>query len=308
MISQPSASSPVAETMPVTWLYTNGGPFGGLVFGLLYSPIVVTGLHQSFPAVELPLIAAGGSFIFAIASMANVAQGAATLAVFLRAKDPKLKGISGASAASALFGITEPAIFGVNLRLRWPFFLGIAAAGVGGALVALFDVRAIALGAAGLVGFVSIRPQDIPMFWLSQAITFALAFTSVLVYASTRGRASLAGAAVEAEQAGSSSASAAVSPTVAVALPEDAADDYTVTAPVRGRAIPLTDVKDATFSSGMLGPGVALIPDSGPVVSPVDGTVIVAFPTGHAYARGGLATHLGLSKRVLLELLDVDVE
>ncbi len=283
----------------LTWLYDSAGPVGGLIFGLLYSPIVVTGLHQSFPAVELPLIAAGGSFIFAIASMANVAQGAATLAVFLRAKDPKLKGISGASAASALFGITEPAIFGVNLRLRWPFFLGIAAAGVGGALVALFDVRAIALGAAGLVGFVSIRPQDIPMFWLSQAITFALAFTSVLVYASTRGRASLAGAAVEAEQAGSSSASAAVSPTVAVALPEDAADDYTVTAPVRGRAIPLTDVKDATFSSGMLGPGVALIPDSGPVVSPVDGTVIVAFPTGHAYALRSasgveLLIHIGM--------------
>ena len=90
-----------------------------------------------------------------------------------------------------------------------------------------------------------------------------------------------------------------MSPTVAVALPEDAADDYTVTAPVRGRAIPLTDVKDATFSSGMLGPGVALIPDSGPVVSPVDGTVIVAFPTGHAYALRSasgveLLIHIGM--------------
>lgn len=74
-------------TFGLQWIYTTAGPLGGLIFGLLYSPIVVTGLHQSFPAVELPLIAQGGSFIFAIASMANVAQGAATLAVFLRAKD-----------------------------------------------------------------------------------------------------------------------------------------------------------------------------------------------------------------------------
>ncbi len=299
-------------TFGLTWLYDTAGPLGGLIFGVLYSPIVVTGLHQSFPAVELPLIAAGGSFIFAIASMANVAQGAATLAVFLRAKDPKLKGISGASAASALFGITEPAIFGVNLRLRWPFFLGIAAAGVGGALVALFNVRAISLGAAGLVGFVSIRPQDIPMFWLSQGITFALAFVSVFVYASTRGRASLAGAAVEASEAAQAAAAgpaAAPASPVDVAdapeaptpapLPEGAAEDYYVTSPVHGRAIALADVEDATFASGMLGPGVALIPDHGPVVSPVDGTVIVAFPTGHAYALRSasgveLLIHIGM--------------
>ena len=86
---------------------------------------------------------------FAIASMANVAQGAATLAVFLCAHEGKLKGLAGASAASALMGITEPAIFGVNLRLRWPFFIGIGSAAVGGALVSIFNVKAIALGAAG---------------------------------------------------------------------------------------------------------------------------------------------------------------
>jgi len=271
----------------LAWLYDVAGPLGGLVFGLLYSPIVVTGLHQSFPAVELPLIAAGGSFIFAIASMANVAQGAVCLAVFLRAKDAKLKGISGASAASALFGITEPAIFGVNLRLRWPFFIGIAAAGVGGALVSLFNVRAIALGAAGFVGFVSIRPADIPMYLLTMAITFALAFGAALAYASTRGKASIAGTRVDEtieEQEAEAEAEAIAAHEPVLALPVAAATDFTVTVPVQGRAIALSEVQDKTFASGALGKGGAIIPSEGPVVSPVDGEVLVAFPTGHAYA------------------------
>ena len=91
------------------------GPIGGLLFGLVYSPIVITGLHQSFPPIELQLQQLDGSFIFPTASMANIAQGAVTLAVFFLAKNEKLKGLSGASGVSAIFGITEPAIFGVNL-------------------------------------------------------------------------------------------------------------------------------------------------------------------------------------------------
>lgn len=268
-------------TYGLSWVYNSLGPLGGLIFGVLYSPIVVTGLHQSFPAVELPLIAQGGSFIFAIASMANVAQGAVCLAVFLRTKDAKMKGMSGASAASALFGITEPAIFGVNLRLRWPFYIGICAAGVGGMLVSLFGIKAIALGAAGAVGFVSIRPNDIPLFLLTQFITFILAFGGAMVYAFTRGRASLE------SQADEDDVEAVVAPVIEVVdveLPAGAALDYTITAPVAGEAIPLTEVKDETFATGKLGPGMAIVPSSGPVVAPVDGTVLVAFPTGHAYA------------------------
>ncbi|MBK9159474.1 MAG: sucrose-specific PTS transporter subunit IIBC [Propionibacteriaceae bacterium] len=277
-------------TVGLQWIYTTAGPFGGLIFGLVYSPIVVTGLHQSFPAVELPLINSGvGDFIFPIASMANVAQGAACLAVFLKARDAKLKGMSGASAMSALFGITEPAIFGVNLRLRWPFFIGIAAAGIGGTLIAIFNVRALALGAAGLIGFVSIKPTDIPNYLLSMAITFVIAFSATMFYASTRGKESLAGTKVDESEV----EIAAPAPLGAdtAALPVGAETDFEVTVPVQGRAIALSDVKDTTFASGMLGAGAAIVPSSGPVVSPVDGTVIVAFPTGHAY---GLRSHSGV--------------
>ncbi len=140
----------------INWLYSTAGPLGGLIFGALYSAIVITGLHQSFPPIETMLWAQGGSFIFAIASMANVAQGAAALAVFLTTRDKKIKGVAGGSFPSAFLGITEPAIFGVNLRLRWPFYSAALGAAVGGLLIALFGVKASALGAAGLLGFLSI--------------------------------------------------------------------------------------------------------------------------------------------------------
>lgn len=285
----------------IGWGYDNLGFVGGLLFGLVYSPIVVTGLHQSFPAIEIPLIADGvGDFIFPIASMANVAQGAVALAVFARAKDAKLKGLAGAGGASAVFGITEPAIFGVNLRLRWPFFIGMGAAAIGSAGVALFNVRAQALGAAGFVGFVSIRPTDIPLYIILELIVFALAFAAAFAYGSTRGKASLAGGGEEADATAPAASSASPEASAPVAaLPEDAATDLTVTAPVTGEAIALQDVPDQTFASGMLGPGAAIRPASGPVVAPVDGEVIVAFPTGHAYGLRSasgveLLIHIGM--------------
>ena len=277
----------------LNWTYNTLGAVGGLLFGLFYSPIVVTGLHQSFPAVEIPLLPANGGagdFIFPIASMANVAQGAVALAVFFNTRDAKMKGLAGASGTSAVFGITEPAIFGVNLRLRWPFFIGMGAAAISAAGVALLNVRGQALGAAGFVGFVSIRPDDIVKYLLLEALSFIIAFGAAFAYARTpKGRASLAGdedeaaleAAITAERA-----AAAQNPTL-------------VAAPIKGRAVPLSEVEDKIFSSGMLGPGLAIAPDSGPVVSPVDGEVLVAFETGHAYgirAASGveLLIHVGM--------------
>ncbi|RJF44774.1 PTS beta-glucoside transporter subunit IIBCA [Actinomyces sp. 2119] len=289
-------------TAGLQWLYNTAGPLGGLLFGLVYSPIVVTGLHQSFPAVELPLIdqmrtGGAGSFIFPIASMANVAQGAVALAVFFLTKDAKLKGLAGAGGASAVFGITEPAIFGVNLRLRWPFFIGLGAAGIGGALVSLLDIHSQALGAAGFVGFVSIVPDDIIRYVFVELVVFALAFGAAFAYGTTRGRASLAGD--EAVDEAELEAEAMAEHAEAVEFSEDAADDLLVASPIQGHALPLSEVEDATFASGMLGPGMAVSPTEGPVVSPVDGEVIAAFPTGHAYGLRSvsgieLLVHVGM--------------
>ena len=286
-------------TYGINWAYTTLGVFGGLIFGFFYSAIVVTGLHQSFPAIEIPLLQGDGDFIFPIASMANVAQGAAALAVFFKTRDAKLKGLAGAGGVSAVFGITEPAIFGVNLRLRWPFYCAMVSAAIGSAGVALLNVRGQALGAAGFVGFVSIKPESIPAYLALEVLVFVISFGLTFAYAMTRGKADMEGRAPAAKAAapvaaaaaapaaaGAPAASAAAPAAAAVPAPsfsEEAKADLSVASPLAGTAIPLEQVKDESFAKGMLGPGIGIEPADGLVVAPFDGTVTVAFPTGHAY-------------------------
>ena len=275
-------------TWGINWTYSTLGVFGGLLFGLVYSPIVVTGLHQSFPAIEIPLLPVNGGvgdFIFPVASMANVAQGAAALAIFFKTKDAKLKGLAGAGGASAVFGITEPAIFGVNLRLRWPFFCAMAAAAIGSAGVALLNVRGQALGAAGFVGFVSIMPKSIPAYLALEVLVFVLSFGFTFAYAMTRGKADMEGRAPAAKAAAPVAAPAAPAPAAAPApsFSDEALADLSVASPLAGTVVPLEQVKDESFAKGMLGPGIGIEPADGLVVAPFDGTVTVAFPTGHAY-------------------------
>ncbi|MDK9845663.1 MULTISPECIES: sucrose-specific PTS transporter subunit IIBC [Staphylococcus] len=167
----------------LTWLYEFGGAIGGLIFGLLYAPIVITGMHHSFIAIETQLIAdsasTGGSFIFPIATMSNIAQGAAALAAFFIIKEnKKLKGVASAADISALLGITEPAMFGVNLKLRYPFIGAIVGSGIGSAYISFFKVKAIALGTAGLPGFISISGQNNGWlhYGIAMLITFIVAF------------------------------------------------------------------------------------------------------------------------------------
>ena len=281
-------------TYGINWAYTTLGVFGGLIFGFFYSAIVVTGLHQSFPAIEIPLLPSNGGvgdFIFPIASMANVAQGAAALAVFFKTRDGKLKGLAGAGGVSAVFGITEPAIFGVNLRLRWPFYCAMVAAAIGSGGVALLNVRGQALGAAGFVGFVSIIPKSIPAYMALEVLVFVLSFGFTFAYAMTRGKADMEGRAPAKKEAVVAAAVAvpaggaapAAAPAAAPSFSDEAKADLSVASPLAGTVVPLEQVKDESFAKGMLGPGIGIEPADGLVVAPFDGTVTVAFPTGHAY-------------------------
>lgn len=267
-------------------VYDFGGPVGGFLFGLVYSPIVITGLHQAFPPVELQLFAQGGSFIFATASMANIAQGAVTLAVFFLARNEKLKGLAGASGISAVLGITEPAIFGVNLRLRWPFYIGICSAAIGGALIALFNVKATALGAAGFIGVVSIRAEDMPIFIVLCFVTFAIAFISAFVYGSYLRKRNgsidpddVGAVPVAGEQTAKPVTDVETAPAL---VPADNA--LAILAPLTGKVQPLASVSDPMFAQSKLGEGMAIIPTEGRIVAPVSGKVVVAFPSGHAFA------------------------
>lgn len=271
----------------INWLYTVAGPVGGLIFGTAYAFIVMTGMHQAFPPIEMSLWATGGSFIFVVASMSNVAQGAAAAGVALTTKNKKIKGIASAAAPSAFLGITEPAMFGVNLALRWPFYIAIVSAGIGSMVTSILGIKAGKLGAAGYLGFPSIEATvgaGIPGFLGCLILTTVIAFVASFIW----------GKKVE---SGNSSEPAAAPATVATAAPvpvassESAGESVEIGSHMVGSVVLLADVKDPTFSSGALGAGIAVEPTEGKLYAPADGKITVAFPTGHAY---GLRTENGL--------------
>ncbi|MCL7731139.1 sucrose-specific PTS transporter subunit IIBC [Actinobacillus pleuropneumoniae] len=170
----------------LTWLYDSLGFIGGAIFGTFYAPIVITGMHQTFIAVETQLLAemanTGGTFIFPIAAMSNIAQGAACLGVAFAMKDAKVRGLAVPSGLSALLGITEPAMFGVNLRYRQAFVAAMVGSGLASAFIAFFNVKAIALGAAGFLGVPSIKPDSLAMYSVGMAISFIVAFSISAVW------------------------------------------------------------------------------------------------------------------------------
>ena len=266
----------------INWLYTVAGPLGGLIFGTFYAFIVMTGMHQAFPPIEMSLWATGGSFIFVVASMSNVAQGGAAAGVALTTKNKKIKGIASASAPSAFLGITEPAMFGVNLALRWPFYIAIVSAGIGSMVTSILGIKAGKLGAAGYLGFPSIEATvgaGIPGFFGCLILTTAIAFVASFIW----GKKVEAGNTEEAE--------APAAPVATEASAETSGEGVELGAHLVGTVVPLVDVKDPTFSSGALGAGIAVEPTEGKLYAPADGKITVAFPTGHAY---GLRTEDGL--------------
>lgn len=274
----------------INWLYTVAGPLGGLIFGTFYAFIVMTGMHQAFPPIEMSLWATGGSFIFVVASMSNVAQGAAAAGVALTTKNKKIKGIASAAAPSAFLGITEPAMFGVNLALRWPFYIAIVSAGIGSMVTSILGIKAGKLGAAGYLGFPSIEATvgaGIPGFLGCLVLTTVIAFVASFIW----GKKVEAGNTEEAEAPAGPVATEASAEAPSAASAETSGEGVELGAHLVGTVVPLVDVKDPTFSSGALGAGIAVEPTEGKLYAPADGKITVAFPTGHAY---GLRTEDGL--------------
>ncbi|MGO2764890.1 MAG: sucrose-specific PTS transporter subunit IIBC [Pseudolactococcus laudensis] len=267
----------------LVWLVNTLGGVGYGIFGLGYSAIVLTGLHQSFPAIETSLLAdiakTGGDFIFPIAAAANVAQGAATFAIFFLTKNEKQKGLASSSAFSAMLGITEPAMFGVNLKLKFPFFIGLGAAGIASTIMGFAGVRGVSLGPAGIIGFIAIKPASIPMFMLGIVVSFVLAFLATYVYG--RGRmdvpANVASTGTTAQE-------------INIVKTSEGVSDEALYAPVTGQAIQLSETKDQVFSSELMGKGIAIEPTIGEIYAPADGILTVTNDSKHAY---GLLTNNG---------------
>lgn len=264
-------------TNSLVWLYDTVGAVGLGIFGLFYSPIVITGLHQSFPAIETTLLAdvakTGGSFIFPVASMANIAQGAATLAIFLITKNKKQKSLASSASVSALLGITEPAIFGINLKLKFPFFCGMIASGIASIFLGIFHVLSVAMGPASLIGFISIRAESIPGFLISAAISFVIAFILTYFYGKNKMSEPVEEAITETDTAVNEANESAT----------DAKVSEAILAPVSGEVEPLTNVNDPVFSGEMMGKGIAIIPTDGTIYAPFSGTLTVFYDSKHAY-------------------------
>ena len=286
-----------AITNVIVWLYNTTGAFGMGLFGGTYSLIVMTGLHQSFPAIETQLLSAYnnngtgfGDYIFVVASMANVAQGAATLAIYFLTKNAKTKGLSSSAAVSAFLGITEPALFGVNLKYKFPFFCALAGSAVGAFVAGLTHVIAVSLGAAGFIGFLSIKAGSIPMYVVAEVISFVAAFALTYFYGKTKAAGVFADEA--AAVAAASVAETKVEATAEASVSEESAaiKNETIQTPIVGDVVALADVNDPIFSSGAMGQGIAVKPSQGVVYAPADAEVSIAFATGHAY---GLKTANG---------------
>lgn len=280
-------------TDAIVWLYNTTSFIGMSIFGGTYSLIVMTGLHQSFPAIETQLLSAWrngsghGDFIFVVASMANVAQGAATFAILFLTKNAKTKGLASSAGVSALLGITEPALFGVNLKYKFPFFCALIGSAVGALFAGLFQVVAVSLGSAGFLGFLSIDAKSIPFYFLCEVIAFAIAFALTYFYGKTKA------ADVFAAEATVEAAVETVEKEVVeeqVVENENSLQNETILAPVVGEVVALADVNDPVFSSGAMGQGLAIKPSEGVVYAPADAEVTIAFATGHAF---GLKTSNG---------------
>lgn len=279
----------------IVWLYHMTGAIGMGIFGACYSPIVLTGLHQSFPAIETQLITAlqhgkgVGDFIFIVASMANVAQGAATFAIWRLTKDSKMKSLTSSAGVSALLGITEPAIFGVNLKFKFPFFCALVGSCVASFVAGLCKLGAASLGSAGFLGFLSIHIASrltLPFYVGCELLSFVVAFIITFVYGKKHiDQVNPASAMVqESATAVSADEAAAVDAKAEqVAKEELSLNDEIIASPVTGQSKSLTDVNDEVFSTLMMGNGAAVVPSDGTIYAPVDGEITIAYETKHAY-------------------------
>nr|WP_157052523.1 PTS system trehalose-specific EIIBC component [Ornithinibacillus contaminans] len=160
---------------------------GGLIYGAIYAPLVITGMHHTFLAVDLQLIGSTGStFLWPILALSNIAQGAAVFAIMFAAREEKLKGLAGTSGISAWLGITEPAMFGVNLRYRYPFIAAVIGTAIAGAFITFFKVKATSVGVGGIPAPLSIVGGDWPAFLIGMAIVIIVPFIITFIIAKRR--------------------------------------------------------------------------------------------------------------------------
>ena len=273
----------VILSLTTTVLYLPFG-LGGLIIGGTHQLIVVSGVHHIFNLLEINLLSATGQNPFnAIITAAMTAQGAAAVAIGVKTKSPKLKALTFPAALSAFLGITEPVIFGVNLRFRKPFVLSLLAGALGGALSALLGLAGTSNGITIIPGsMLYVGNQQLPQYLFMVAVSFALGFTFTYLFGYDD---SMLDTPVEAEGPSSQETQEEE-----VGEPATERTDEKLHSPIVGEVVALSEVNDPVFSSGVMGQGIAVKPSKGVVYAPADAEIAIAFPTGHAY---GLKTDNG---------------
>ena len=261
-------------------------PFGlgGFLIGGVHQLIVVSGVHHIFNLLEVQLLAADHANPFnAIITAAMTAQGAATVAVGVKTKNPKLKTLAFPAALSAFLGITEPAIFGVNLRFRKPFFLSLIAGAIGGGLASILGLAGTGNGITIIPGtMLYIGNGQLLQYLLMVAVSFVLGFALTYMFGYEDEVEEVSGAISEAET--DRLTEEAVTGTVV------SPSEGVIQTPIVGDVVALSNVNDPVFSSGAMGQGIAVKPSEDVVYAPADAEVTIVFPTGHAY---GLRTANG---------------
>lgn len=274
----------------VQYLITLPLGIGSALAGAVYAPTVVAGVHHMYNALEAGLLSSKGLNIWMpIATAANVAQGAAALALALKTKNQKLKALALPSSLSAFLGITEPVIFGVNLRYIKCFIAGCIGGAAGGLVAGMTGVGASAYGITGLFGYLITTDYTL-QYTLTIAVSVAVAFVlSWILFKDEQD-----------DQKKEIAAGKEHQETTAEICTLEQAEKNTVYSPLKGKAIMLSEVNDVTFAGEVLGKGMAVIPEEGEVYAPFDGTVETIFETKHAIgltSKDGVEVliHIGLN-------------
>lgn len=255
----------------------------GAIFGLVYAPLVITGLHHMSNAIDLQLIADyGGTMLWPMIALSNIAQGSAVLGmIILQRKNEAAQEVNVPSCVSCYLGVTEPAIFGVNLKHGFPFICGMIGSALAAVVCVATSTTANAIGVGGLPGILSIQPQYMASFAICMAIAIAVPLVLTLIV----GKKKLAEetsvntetAAEMAEIAAGAGASAAAGVTASLMKEKENSEEgeKVFKAFLTGKVIPLKEVNDGVFSEGVMGDGLAIVPENETLYSPIDAEVTV---------------------------------
>ncbi|MDO4414273.1 MAG: PTS system trehalose-specific EIIBC component [Erysipelotrichaceae bacterium] len=247
----------------------------GAVFGFFYAPLVITGLHHMSNAIDLQLInSTGGTMLWPMIALSNIAQGSAVAGMsYLQKKNAKAQEVNYPSMISCWLGVTEPAMFGINLKYQWPFYCAMVGSCLAAIISTMFGVTAASIGVGGLPGIISIFPKYMLIFAIAMLVALVVPFVLTVMIGRKK---------INPETGDLYENEAEEEETAAPAFTAEQMNE-TFAVPVKGTLMPVTEVSDQVFASKAMGDGIAIDPAEGKIYAPFSGEISVAFPTGHAY-------------------------